>query len=490
MPKRSIIKGRCVIAVLCAAVLIIALMLYLPSGNTAGLRAAQAAQQLNEYVFDLRFVPEESKLFLSMTLHYRNYTTEALSSLVLRTYANAYADAQYSPAAIDELYDTCYPEGFSIGSLTLEGVWWNDQLVTASYLDKAQTALSIPIPALAPGQSGQLTLHGVLTIPHCAHRFGYSNGVWQFGNALPILSVYDENGWRQDPYCAIGDPFVSECANYSVTITAPKGWQCAASGAVAQENGVFRIRALAVRDFAFALSKDWHTASASANGVKVLSYAADSAAARRAARFAAQAVKTYSTLYGDYPYETLTLCQADFPLGGMEYPSFILIDDTYYFKDWEDTLELLIAHETAHQWFYGMVGSDQYNAPWQDEALCEWAALRYVKARYGQSAYENLAATRIHAPMQERILSPVTPGSPLDHFGSYADYSAVVYGRGAALMQAIEEMTGQADHFLRAYCDQFAFSLASREDFSHCLNAWSESDLSPLILDYIDTYMN
>lgn len=489
MQKRSIIKGRCIFAAVCI-LLIAALSYALLPDSTVGTRAAQAAQGLNDYRFDLKFTPEEKTLSVSMTLSYRNTTGETLQTLVLRTWANAYQSEEYSPAAIEEVYDACYPAGFSEGRLLLEGVWWNGEIVSASYLDTAQTVLAVPISALAPDECGTLQLNCRVQIPHCAHRFGYSEGVWQFGNALPILSVYENGDWRQDPYCPIGDPFVSECANYVVSLTVPDGWQCAAGGRVIKYGGTYRITAQAVRDFAFALSCDWKEAKAKANGVEIFAYAGEASAVRRAVKYAVKAVKAYEKLYGKYPYETLTVCEADFPLGGMEYPAFMLLDKTYFYKDWEDTLELVIAHETAHQWFYALVGSDQYYAAWQDEALSEWAMLQYAKACYGQSAYENLLASRVTAPLQERILSPVTPGSPIDYFGTFSDYAAVVYGRGAALMTAIDEMTGKANDFLRAYCEKYAFSLASREDFASCLNEWSGMDLSPLILDYIDTYMN
>lgn len=491
MQKRSIIKCRFLwIAIGILLIAVLSGMLLWP-GKTSGARAQQASEGLNEYTFDLNFLPEEKQLYVTMTLSYNNDTGDTLQSLLLRTWANAYAAEETSPAAIDELYDACYPNGFSMGSLTLEGVWWNDQIVADwQYLDTAQTALSIPIGTLAPDATGTLLLRCRIQIPQCAHRFGYSQGVWQFGNALPILSVYEDHAWRQDDYCAIGDPFVSACANYTVTLSLPDGWQCAASARVEKDGNLLRMHAPAVRDFAFALSQDWQMASATANGVTVTAFASTQNSAKRAAKYGAKALETYSKLYGDYAWEQLTICEADFPLGGMEYPCFILADKKYFYDDWADTLELLIAHETAHQWFYALVGSDQYNSPWQDEALSEYAILRYVKARYGQSAYENLLYTRVQAPMQENILSPVTPGSPIDYFGNYSDYSTVVYGRGAALMVAIEEMTGRADDFLRAYCEQYAFGYISQKDFQIFLNAWSGMDLSPLILDYIDTYMN
>ena len=198
----------------------------------------------------------------------------------------------------------------------------------------------------------------------------------------------------------------------------------------------------------------------------------------------------YSGLYGAYPYPALTVCQADFPFGGMEYPGLIFLGLPYFAEDWADTLELLIAHETAHQWFYALVGSDQYGDPWQDEALSEYAMLRYARAVYGESAYRSLLVTRVDAPMRERISRQVTPGTPIDRFDSLDVYTAVVYGRGAAFLLAVEEMTGRLDAFLRAYCDTFAFSRPTREDFLAFLNGFCGEDFTPLMTDYLDTLMS
>ena len=64
-----------------------------------------------------------------------------------------------------------------------------------------------------------------------------------------------------------------------------------------------------------------------------------------------------------------------------------------------DALETQIAREAAHQWFYAQVATDEYAQPWQDEALAEYAALRYVKNNYGQSGYETLKYYRVDMPM-------------------------------------------------------------------------------------------
>lgn len=494
MHIRSIIRKYAVIVCVFFAVLLFAAVFKLQS-NPQPARALAAAQDLNQYDFDLIFRPENSLLSVTMTLRYTNRTEDTLTDLVLRTYAGAYAQENTSPAAVEELFDLCYPGGFSAGGVTVEGVWWNSDLVTAAYDDAANTVLRVSIPALPAGESGTLLLRCTLAVPACAHRFGTSSGVWQFGNVLPILSVYESGAWRADEYWPVGDPFISECANYRVTLLAPKGYQVAAGCEITQSraddtNTRFTMQGSAMRDFSFALSQSWKAATQRVGDVTVTVFAPGKDAARAAVRDTAYAVKTFSDLYGAYPYSHLTVCSADFPLGGMEYSGLIIADDSYFMDGWEDTLELLLAHETAHQWFYAMVGSDQINHPWQDEALCEYLMLRYALARYGRTAYDNLVITRVNAPMQERIRERVTPGSPITHFGSLIPYTSVVYGRGAAFLLAVEEMSGKLDKALRAYCDQYAFSLASREQFEQVLLETTNMDLTPLITDYLDTLMN
>ena len=485
------------IAALCGLALLTVLaidLFHLSSGAQAGQRAGDASQGLNEYSYELIFRPEEKSLAVTMTLRFTNRTGEQLNNLLLRTWAGAYASEETSPAAIDALYEACYPQGFDPGGIAIEGVWWNDAPVNAAFLDGACTALRADISTLSDGENGQLLLRCRLSIPECAHRFGHSQEIWQFGNALPILSVYENGGWRADAYSPLGDPFYSECANYSVSLIAPQGYALACTGTQTVEkrqDGTerFTVSARAVRDFGFALSDSWAQSSQQVSGVTVAAYGPDNESAKRAARYAAQALKTYDVRFGDYPWERYTVCAVNFPFGGMEYPGLSFITLACFEKDMADSLELTIAHETAHQWFYALVGSDQINQPWQDEALCEFAMLRYALDRYGKSAYENLRITRADAPMRERIPQRVSPATPISGFGSLDVYSAVVYGRGCAFLLAADEMSGKIDAFLREYCDRYAFSIASRQDFADLLNDVTGEDLEPLMADYLDTLM-
>ena len=116
------------------------------------------------------------------------------------------------------MYDACYFSGFSPGSLTLFDVTWDGAPAAHAYLDSAQTALRVEIPPLAPGEAGELYLRCVARIPLCAHRTGRVGEDWQLGNVIPLLSHYENGAWRADPYCPIGDPFLSDCADFSVAL--------------------------------------------------------------------------------------------------------------------------------------------------------------------------------------------------------------------------------------------------------------------------------
>ncbi|MBR5382665.1 MAG: M1 family metallopeptidase [Clostridia bacterium] len=480
-------------ALLMAVAVIVFFFFHGKGSKETGLRAAKAADGLDHYMYELVFRPESDELAVTLTLQYTNRTQDTQSDIVLRTWAGAYQQYETSPASIDELFDSCYPEGFSEGGISIEGVWWNDTIVSYSFDDEASTVLRVPVGAIAADESGRLRLRCRIQVPHCAHRFGESNGIYQFGNALPVLSVWQDGVWHTDEYWPIGDPFMSECANYDVTLSVPKGWMCAATGSSTSKSSgdrtLFSFHADAVREFGFALSDKWQKAEKKADGITVSAYALSKDGAKKAAEYAVKALRYCASHYGDYPYSTFTVCSIGFPFGGMEYPQLVMVSNSCFEKNSSDTLELTLVHETAHQWFYALVGSDSFNQPWQDETLCEYTVLGYVKERYGTDSFQALRATRVDAAMQDPLPLAVTPGSPISYYSSYTAYSSVVYGRGTAFLLDADEMTGKVDAALKAYCDRYAFRIASRDDLLTTLCDSCEADLYPLAVDYLDTLM-
>ncbi len=459
-----------------------------------------ASRGLDEVAIDAAFDPSARTVSVSQTMTLTNRTGTAQRLLVLRTYANAFRDEEYSPAATEELYDECYPDGFSPGGLTFSAVkltmpGGEETGANYSYEDDAHTVLRVSLPAdWAANATLTLRMDYALLVPKAAYRYGESGGVWSLGNAFVIPSLFWDGAYRTDGYYSIGDPFICECRNYTVRVTAPGDYTVAGSAAPVREPAadgrtVTTFSAPAVRDFALCLSTGYALAEAKQDGVLVLAYALQKSDAQAMLSTAVRALACYGERYGPYPYPCFTVCESGFGFGGMEYPALAMIG-TGKLSAGGDALEQTVAHETAHQWWYAAVGSDGYNQGWQDEALCEFSLLDYWGARYGANARAELQYSLADAAMRVTVPDGVTPGSPVDYFGDMDEYALVVYQRGAAALCALDTaLGGGLDGFLAEYYRTYAFRLASRKDFETLLNAWSGGDWSPLLTDYLDTYI-
>ena len=469
-------------AVICIAVLLIVLLLPSAQSPQAGETLLNAAEGLDAIAIDAEFDPDAGTLAVSQTFTLQNRTGEDQTELVLRTYAAAFRDEDYAPSATEDLHSLCYPDGFSAGGIeiTSDGLLYH-------YTDDALTVLVVELDTVwVSGETLTLTLNYTLTIPAAAYRFGVYNGVYVLGNAFVIPAAYLDGAYRMDEYYSIGDPFVSECRNYTVTITVPEGYTAVGSGSAEAAGQTTLFTAPASRDFALCISKRYQSARTVQDGVQIKAYALTAAHAGELLDTAKKAMRVYTGLYGAYPYPTMTLAEAELPFDGMSYPSFAMVASDVLNAS-EETRETAVAREIAKQWFQQVVGTDGYNQAWQHEAPAEYALLSYWEAQHGAAARESLQYSRVDTAMRLTVGS-LTPGSPLDYFYDWDEYRTVVWHRGAAALCALElALDGKLDEFLAAYYDTYAFSIVSRTDFMTALQAFSGEDWTPLLDDYLDT---
>ena len=459
--------------------------------DSPGKALLDASQGLDDITIHAVYHPDSRTLDAVQTICITNTFTQSVTELVLRTYANAFMREDTSPAAIEEIYDQCYPNGFSSGGMSVSRIMVNGREVPAVYRDTAGTVLAIPLDTpLGAGETVTVDLAYQLTLPECRYRFGYADGVAVFGNAFPVPAVFEDGAFREEAYYPIGDPFISDCANYHVSVTVPEGYRAVGSGCSVRDGQTFTFDSIAVREFALVISDAYVEQTGKAGGVAVFSYARTSAQARKALNVTLRALEVFTERIGALPYPSLTIAQTSFAFTGMEYPQLFLLGSDGY-DGHDSTLEWTAAHETAHQWFYAAVGSDQYYAPWQDEALCEYLVYDYIGARYGQSARQDAINRRAGAAMRVTVPRGVTAGSPISYFSDFAEYSLVVYHRGAALLVALEEAYGRETLMdaLRVYYDRYSFKRATRQDFEDTLAEATGRNMKELIVDYLDTYI-
>lgn len=157
--RKKILLIAAAAAVLLGAVFVIILA---SSGGQAKAKRAEcllaASKGRTDYELLLILRPDVNTLAVTETVTYTNRTGDTLNEIILRTWANAYADEESSPAALEDRCEACYGEAFSAGGIRIDGVWVQDALTEPGFIDAEKTVLSVPA-RLQPGESVTLKLH-------------------------------------------------------------------------------------------------------------------------------------------------------------------------------------------------------------------------------------------------------------------------------------------------------------------------------------------
>ncbi|MDN5277034.1 MAG: hypothetical protein PWR01_999 [Clostridiales bacterium] len=435
----------------------------------------KASAGLNWYRIAAVFDPEQAKLSCTQTVEYRNNHDVEFDRLYFHLYPNAFRDEKRVPFFAEEK-QRAYPNGFSPGWLDIEQVMVNGNPVEFNIGGYSGDILSIVLETpLKPGQMAKINMVYTVKLPNCIGRFGYGQHTFNVTNWYPIACVYDHTGWNIDPYYPVGDPFYSDAANYQVKIEAPSGYTIAATGKAINVKAegdykVWEFKALAVRDFAWIASEGFEVVSRSVDGITVYSYFLPDSrgGGEKALDCAAAAIEIFNRRFGRYPYSHLAVVQSDFFVGGMEYPCLVMIDQSLYGRD-QQWLEYVTVHETAHQWWYAVVGNDQIDEAWLDEALTEYSTILYYENRYGEDVgkevYDNVIVNGKCSYLQKYHVQGLehTIDQPVYRFADWLTYDLVVYGKGASLFNDLRQAAGHQKFYgiLQRYYEDNKFKNAT-----------------------------
>ncbi|MGH9022233.1 MAG: M1 family aminopeptidase [Acidimicrobiia bacterium] len=250
----------------------------------------------------------------------------------------------------------------------------------------AGTVYSVALPGpVAPGVEVSARVGFTLAMPGVVNdRVSQSAASMRLGSVLPTLSWVRGEGWTTSPAVnAFAEAAVSEVADYDVTVTAPEGWSVLATG---EEREPGRFVASGVRDWA-ATAGRMRTASTTAEGSRIVVVAGVSEGSGDdpavVAQRAAVALDALASRFGSYPYGRLSIGVTPGLSGGIEFPQHIHLGSR--------VPSVHLVHEVAHQWFYGMVGNDQFRHPWLDEGLAAYAEGR-VSGRLASQRRRSLPA--------------------------------------------------------------------------------------------------
>ena len=210
------------------------------------------------------------------------------------------------------------------------------------------------------------------------------------------------------------------------------------------EKILYNIDAKMVRDFAFILSDKFVVNKTNYKDIVINTYNLNEDMSQEATDVAKSSIEIFSNLFGDYPYDTYSVVASDFFIGGMEYPMLVMIDESLYNKENKFLLEYVIAHETAHQWWYSVIGNDEINEPWLDEALTEYSTVLYFEQKYGKETGDKLMKTM---EVQTRDYKASDIFKATTEYKDSSEYSLNVYTKGAVVLNEIRKEVGDEVFF-------------------------------------------
>ncbi|MBI2954609.1 MAG: M1 family metallopeptidase [Chloroflexi bacterium] len=419
--------------------------------------AVAGAETTNKYAIAAKLNYERGTLDVREMVAYTNRTPKALISIVFNV----------TPA---------YFRAFSLKAALVDGT------PVETRMDGVVMEVPLPKP-LEPRATTRLMLDFTLDLPEQGGRFGINEKVVALGNWYPILAVYMGDNWDRHQYSKIGDPFFTEVADYDVTLEVSAPVKVAHSGELVEREGnIWRMHGDRIREFALAISDRYETRSVDVGGVELTAFYLPEhrPAGAMYLEAGALATKWFSEKFGAYPNKSLHLAETvstSSEMVGQEYPGVVFISSSEADKAGGMTgyLAYLVAHEIGHQWFYSLVGNDQINDPWMDEALATYLS------------YQALGWAPLTLNSPSVVASGNSPVSMSNNDSSDdSRYTATVYGKGAVFLQELNTTMKSENFykFLRRYVELYRDKVATPRDFFSLAQSYSTANLNPLIKKY------
>jgi hypothetical protein len=339
---------------------------------------------------------------------------------------------------------------------------------------------------LKQGATAALSLDFAGSIPRVNDRFGYQGTTINMGNWYPVLAVHDGYGWVTPPYYPDGESFYSLTGVYHLHVTLPTDTVLAVGGEQTEHSKnadgttTYTYVARGVRDIAWVADPKYRVTTAKVGRTTIYTYyrpdqSNQGAQAQLMTEVAKQAIESYNREYGPYPYPTLRVCAMASWFGGMEYPELVMISFPSRGVNSDLTTRIDVAHEVAHQWFYGMIGDDEYLTPWVDEAFAQFAEMRFDHRL-------NLL-DRVQVPGHPSYSVSAFPNS--DYTTERNPYFATVYAGGAESINRLRQKLGDARfaQLMHAYFAQYQYQVATTADFIQMASKVAGEDLTRFFID-------
>ena len=510
-----------------AAFSVVAILLL--SAVPAHAQAARSPRNAN-YTIDVRLDARARTLASRGTLVWTNITSVPVSDLQFHLYYNAWRNTD-STWMLEHRLTTWWPEvdarrpedfaAIDVSSLRLirSASAPSDLINAIRFISPDdgnpddRTVMAVELPAaVEPGQTITIDMAWTARIPRPFARTGAIGNYFFIAQWFPKIGVIDPTGKWNCHQFHVGTEFFSDYGVYDVRMTVPRGWPLAATGRErertdnADGSTTHRYIQEDVHDFAWTTSPDFlerrerfeHPGLPPVDMRLML----QPEHARQAARHfegARAALRHYGEWFGGYPYGHITIVDPAWrsETDGMEYPTLFTAGTAWLMPRQDTYLEDVLVHEVGHQWWYGIIGTNEFEDAWMDEGINQYANARVMAEEFGDGGevrrfFGGFVPWPIDGVRWDRVISGDLIGayraSPTVDVQATPSYrysprtsSPITYAKPSLWLHTLERALGwtTVEQILATFYERWQFKHPRPGDLFQIANEVSRRDLTP-----------
>ncbi len=368
-----------------------------------------------------------------------------------------------------------------------------------------EVALDRPV---APGETVNIQIGWSSRVPRTFARTGVRGDFYFLGQWFPKIGVLEDRGWNTHQFHSATE-FFADFGSYDVRLTVPKEWTVGATGLERERRDeadgttTHRYTQDDVHDFAWTTSPRFieRTATIEPAGrppisLRLLLQPEHAAQAGRHIEAARVALARYGDWFGPYPYSHLTIVDPAWQSGarGMEYPTLVTAGTQWLSPRDVTTPESVVVHETGHQFFYGVVASNEFEDAWMDEGINTYADNRVIEAAFSPNYYSKryfggfipwvFRDFPVHRPLDRLPGYRAAAGNDVPATPTFRYWPrtapAITYNKTALWLSTLERLIGwpTMQQVMATYYSRWSFRHPKPDDFFAVVNEVSGRDLT------------
>ena len=496
----------------CAPGLLLILLLGRPGAASSPARASKseppapppvstlADKSLSErvvaYQIDARFDPAKHTVDATEILTYRNLTGQPQDTFPFHLYLNAFRPNSTFMKEVrrdepDFQWKEKYRASAEVKSLEVVGI--GDLTAQIKFIgpddgnsdDRTVFQVKLPRP-IAPNDSIQFKIVFHDQFGEVLARTGYNGGFMMGAQWFPKVGVWWQRAWNCHQFHADTE-FFADFGTFDVTLTLPQNEVVGASGVQLDETKnndgtkTLTLRGEDIHDFAWTAQPDYQVTEGEFNGsmgkvkIRLLMQPSHIKQTARHMRIMQETMKRFDDWYGPYPYKQITVVDpGDVRAGGMEYPTLFTGDTAWWMPEGIHTFpEEVVEHEFGHEYWYGMVATNEFEDAWLDEGINSYSECKVLDDIFGQnkSGLDLWRLTESDISQRRNGYVSAAAYDPMTRFAyqylNEASYARITYGKSATVLYTLEKVVGEETlkRALRTYFTRYRFTHPTAEDF-------------------------